>query len=117
MQRVICQDHQRTAGRRLHENYGNLRINWPGGFAEVRAADRRIHFYQVICCAERIRRDCAVLHVPAAVEDLARHLARAPADPCRREIVRGALHAVRNARRQELLVFLVGIALENSRAG
>ena len=99
VQRVICQDCQRTAVRRLHENYGNLRIDWPGRFDQVRAPDRRIHFHQVVCYAEWIRRDCAPLHVPAAVEDLARHLARAPADPCRREIVRGALHAVRNARR------------------
>ena len=71
----------------LHGNQRDLRVGGPGGLDEVRAGDRRVHSHEVIGAAERIGRNGAGLHYPAAVEHLIRLPADAPGDLRRRKVV------------------------------
>ena len=64
---------------------------------------RRIHLHLVLF-AERIERDRARLHEPAAVENLARLVARRPADPGGLEVVHRAPDRIRDAPGHEPLV-------------
>ncbi len=78
MQGVIGQQCQRTAPRRAQRQHRHVGISRARRPIQRRARHARIHL-DAIDAAERVGRNCALLHEPATVEHVARQLRHAPA--------------------------------------
>ena len=84
----------------MNETWGSV---GPAGSTRFGSARARIH-HHLILPAEGIRQRGSRLQVPAAIEDLAGDIDRAPSDPCRLEVADRQSYAIRDPARNEGLI-------------
>ena len=103
VQRVVRKQRDLSATGRLDRDEGDFRVGRPGRLDQVLVASRGVHA-GLVHTAKGVGQFRPGLHEPAAVVDVLGRAGRAPADPCRLQIVYRPADTVGDAPGEEPLV-------------